>query len=153
MLIEEFDNIILKKPLYNNLTKAVIPLLTALVIIGSVYFLIIEAEAATQALIRDIIIRICISVLIFIISIIPFFKKNYYIITSYKIVQYNKWELLYKDIKAIDMHKNFLKRWIEITPKKNPEIKFIINQWEINRDIKFVTDELIKRIKHSSSKL
>jgi hypothetical protein len=152
MLTEEFDNIILKQPLYYKLFKSVIPLLSALVVIGSVYFLITQFRTEAQDIIRDVIIRICISLLIFIISIIPLFKKDCYIITSYKVMQFNKWELLYKDIKAIDIHKNFLKNWIEITPKKNSEIKFIINQWEINRDIKFVSDELIKRIKQAASK-
>ena len=149
---EDFENILLKKPLYNKLTKAIIPALAALVIIGSVYLLITAPQAALQGLDNPGIIRISVSGLIFIISIIPFFKKDYYVITSYKVMQFNQWEINFKDIRAVDLHKNFLKRYIEITPKINPEIKFVINQWDIDQNVGNVTSELVKRIKHINVK-
>lgn len=148
MKTDELENIVLKPPFYSKITKAFVPFLAAAVVFGTVFLFIISPESSLQGFFKNGLMRILISVFIFAVSIIPFFKKNYYIITSHKIMQFNKWELDFKDIKTVDIHKKYLKKTIEITPKQNPELKFTVNQWDIDRKIDEVAKELSFRIKN-----
>lgn len=146
MKTDELENIVLKPPVYNKLSKSLIPFLAAVVIIGSVFLLFAAPDISAQGFLKNGLTRILISVFIFAASVVPLFKKNYFVITSYKIMQLNKWELNFKDIGAVDIHKRFFKHSIEITPKQNPELKFSINQWDINRKVDEVAKELTARI-------
>lgn len=131
-------NIILKEPLMKKYAAILLLVFSGILLLGSLYLLIKGVFTPVN------IIRITGSALVLAYAIWMLGKREVFIITPEKVVAYNSWEVLLKDIDTVTLHKFLFVKMLIITSGNS---EYTIEQTSVTVPLEAVAEYLTKKLK------
>ncbi len=131
-------NIILKEPILKKYTAIMLLILSAALLIGSLYLLIKGVFTVVNF------VRIAGAVIVLVYAVWMLKSRTVYIITKEKILAFGLWEVFLKDIDTITLNKL---KFIKILTITDGISEYTIEQSTVNVPLEYIAEYLTKKLK------